>query len=88
MQQSTVIVRAFEGEPLKRVVVEAGDKRVSVALPDTLHRIASGEACAISLPRADLFQYDEGAYARLVAEWRTKGSTNPQTWRSLKAWTR
>ncbi len=88
MRQSIVIVRAFAGEPLKRVVVEANEKRAAVALPETLDRIASGEMIAISLPRSDLYQFEPIAFERLRAEWEREGSTNPQSWRRLKGWAR
>lgn len=84
--QDYVIIKAFGGEPLQRVVIDAYETRVLVAHPDSLARIASGESSPLGLPRSDVFAFDGDLFQRLCDEWKASGETNPTTWRALRPW--
>jgi hypothetical protein len=84
--QDTVIVRAFKGEPLQRVVLDAYDTRVVVAHPDLLDRVKSGESSPLTVPRTDVFAFDPDAFQRLSSEWRENGATDARSWRGLAPW--
>jgi hypothetical protein len=77
-----VIVRAFGGEPLKRVVVNIGEKLVYIANPDLLSRVQSGESSAVGFPPNDVYIYEDIAFSRLASEWGETGQT--KSWNLLK----
>lgn len=81
-----VIVRAFKGEPLQRVVLEASHAHVLVANPDSLPRIESGESSPLALPRSDVFEFDGDLYQSLQDEFKERGETSAKSWRSLRPW--
>ena len=84
--QHIVIARAFSGEPLKRVVIEAGDTHVWIANPNSLSRIASGETSPVGFPRTDIFVFDDATYQLLTVEWKASGQTKFETWSALTVW--
>jgi hypothetical protein len=84
--QGYVIIRAFEGEPLRRVVVDAYEGRVLVAHPDSLVRLESGDTSPLSVPRSDVFEFDGDLFQRLVDEWNHLGETRAVTWKALRQW--
>lgn len=84
--QDIVIIRAFGGEPLQRIVVDVLGNRILVANPDSLGRIQSGESSPLALPRSEVFEWDANQFQRLAEEWRQRGVTDATSWRSLRAW--
>jgi hypothetical protein len=81
-----VIVRAFGGEPLRRVVVNIGERLIYIANPDLLERVNSGESSAVGFPPDDVFDFDDKAFSALRSEWNEKGHT--KLWSSLRRFRR
>ncbi len=75
------LVRAYKGEPLKRVVIECGKRVVYVANPNRMVEIASGQSYPVGFPYEDVFKFDSDLYARLSGEWESSGQTGPSLWR-------
>lgn len=86
MMQNLVIVRGFEGEPVRMVVVGTDGNRVTVAHPTMLEKIAAGESFPVSLPLSDVYRFDSDLFERLLREWRGSSGTSPTTWEALSHW--
>ena len=82
MARDRVMARAYEGEPLERVVVGVGERVIYLARPDlTEATMATGGG--VGFPREDVFYFDEAAFAALTDQWARQRATDPATWRSL-----
>jgi hypothetical protein len=76
-----VMVRAFGGEPLKRVLVGAAGPIIYIANPDG--RVGTDVAESIGFPAEDVFLFDAATFARLrrqyeggqVPDWATARPT-------------
>lgn len=79
-----VLVRAWGGEPLKRVVISASRALVYAANPESLARIASGETDPVGFPVVDVFEFDEERFAALAVTWKTVQRTEPPQWEGLQ----
>ncbi len=77
-----VIVRDFEGKPLRRVVVKVGERVIYVANPDALQRVNSGESSAVGFPPEDVYVYDEIEFSKLALEWDATGRATQ--WNTLR----
>jgi hypothetical protein len=53
-----VIVRAFGGEPLKRVAYKKGQRLIYVSRQDLYEKILDGEKMPIGFPTDDVFEFD------------------------------
>jgi hypothetical protein len=86
MSQTIVIVRGFEGEPRRLVVLDANSTRALVANPEIMDKITSGESHPVALMRSDVFRFDAAVFERLLSQWMIDGKTEPSLWRELEAW--
>jgi hypothetical protein len=77
------LVRAYDGEPLKRVVIGAGPDVFYVANPSYLDAIKHGRSQPIGFRRVDCFAWDETAYETLCEAYTTAGKTEAEAWISL-----
>jgi hypothetical protein len=64
-----VLVRAFLGEPLKRVVIRSDAQRVYVANPDLLSEVEQGRSHPIGFPSQDVFIYNSDSYNTILSLW-------------------
>lgn len=71
MDPRQVIVRSYDGEPLKRVAVRAESGLVYVVNPDLLAEFQAGATHAVGFPEADVFEYDDDLFHRLRQHWET-----------------
>lgn len=65
--EERVLVRAFRGEPLLRIVVGTGVGVVFVASPASAHAVLAGDRGAIGFPAEHVFEADPLLMARLEA---------------------
>lgn len=83
--EHVVLVRAFEGQPLKRIVVRATDDILYVANPQGLDRVLAGESKAIGFRRQDCFAWSEQAFERLAKAYAAKSRTDMAEWADVRA---
>jgi hypothetical protein len=83
MQNTTVIVRSFGGNPLLRVAIQAENGLIYVVKPGTESRVESGETSAVGFPETDIFEYENEVFDRLRQEWQAGGTTERATWAAL-----
>ncbi len=81
------IARAYDGEPLRRVVVDANEKVYYIANPRSLAAVISGTSGAIGFPRHDCFAWDAEAFTRLSALYEQTGVTEQSDWDGLAPFT-
>jgi len=83
MRGDKVIVRAFGGEPLIRLIWNVYPDIIDICDEEGYQRLLAGESwIPIGFPRKDIFQYDPGVVEELMREWRG----NPAIWESLSIW--
>lgn len=82
MDGRLAIVRDFEGKPLRRVVVNIGERLVYVANPELLERVRSGESSPVGFPPEDVYVYDDITFSKLTLEWGATGSATQ--WNALR----
>ncbi|MGH8071786.1 MAG: hypothetical protein ACRERE_42435 [Candidatus Entotheonellia bacterium] len=83
MRGEKVIVRAFGGEPLVRLIWDVYPDAIDICDEGGYQRLLTGESwIPIGFPRRDVFRYDPGVIERLTREWRV----NPSVWESLTVW--
>jgi hypothetical protein len=85
MDGRTMIVRAFGGEPLRRILVGIRGRLADAARPESLDRVCQGLSCPVGFPREDVFQFDEAAFDRLAATWEARRETSADEWARLVA---
>lgn len=84
MDMQTVIVRAFRGQPLRRVTHECANGRVYVSSERAIRLAQSGALPAVGFPVEDTFVFDAEVFERLARAWSKDGETKPDDWRELK----
>lgn len=77
-----VIVRAFSGEPLRRVALFADTDAVYTASVFAVEA-GLGYPPPTAVPRRDAYRWDAASYARLKAQWREQGGTDADGWSGL-----
>jgi hypothetical protein len=83
MRGEKVIVRAFGGEPLVRIVWAVDSGVVYICHDEGYQKLTAGEAwIPVGFPHEDVFRYDEETLARLLDQWRD----NPSIWADLRVW--
>jgi len=83
MRGEKVIVRAFDGEPLVRLIWDVAPKTVYICNEEGYQRLLAGEPwMPIGFPRKDVFQYDPAVAERLTMNWRG----DPSIWENLAVW--
>lgn len=83
MAHSFVIVRQFDGAPLRRVVICEGAGRVYVSSERAIERAESGELPPVGFERGDVFAFDERAFAALAARWAEQQVIPAEAWSAL-----
>ena len=82
MDGRIVVVCAFEGEPLRRIVVNIGERLVYVANPERINTIQRGKSSPVGLSPDNVYTFDAQGYSALTAEWRETGKT--RSWNLLR----
>jgi hypothetical protein len=82
MAERLTIVRAFDGEPLKRVLVDTGRTVAYVANPEFMDRVKSGDSAAVGFPWPDVYEFDSKAFSKLSSQWKRQDQELP--WNELK----
>lgn len=77
------LVRAYDGEPLRRVVVAAGRDVLYVANPRYLDQVKTGRSKPVGFRRVDCFAWDEKAFETLSEAYATAGQTVTEAWIEL-----
>lgn len=77
------LVRAYDGEPLRRVVIAAETDVLYVADPRYLDQIKSGRSKPIGFRRVDCFAWDEKAFEALSEAYATAAQTVTEAWIAL-----
>jgi len=83
MENQQVIVRNFDGRPLRRVVFDATERTILVMSNETRMLVESGLMPAIGVPEGGIFEMDEAVMDSLEKEWNQNGGTQPATWNRL-----
>jgi len=84
MSYQFIIVRAYLGEPLRRVKIGSGDRVIFVASEESLERVRAGESVSIGFPKEDVFEFEDDAYSALKMQWGMTARTGAELWRRLK----
>jgi hypothetical protein len=83
MRGEKVIVRAFDGEPLVRLIWEVSPKAVYICSEEGYQRLLAGEPwIPIGFPKNDVFQYDPVIAERLKQIRRD----DPAMWENVPPW--
>ena len=83
MRGDKVIIRAFGGEPLVRLIWNVYPDTIEICNEEGYQKLVTGEPwIPIGFPRKDVFQYDPGVFEKLMREWES----NPAVWDSLVVW--
>jgi hypothetical protein len=80
MEPEKVIVRAFGGKPLERLVVERRELKVFICHPETYDACQRGEAFPVGFPRHDVFLFDERLFSRLKSALRRGDGNISNIW--------
>lgn len=81
--QHVVLVRAFEGQPLRRILVEESPDILYVANPRYLGEVQDGHSRPIGFYRRDCFAWDEDAFERLAKSYAAEKRTRPEAWSGM-----
>lgn len=83
MRGERVIVRAFDGEPLIRLIWEVSPTAVYICSEEGYQRLLAGGAWIPGgFPRNDVFRHDATVAKRLITSWQT----DPDIWKALTIW--
>ena len=82
-----VLAMASGGEPLRRMLVEVGDRVFYLANPARIAAVETGETDPVGFPQEDVFEFDEGVFAALAEQWARQRATDPATWQKLRRYT-
>ena len=79
MRGQTIVLRAFRGEPLLRLLWSVSEKAVFIHSQEEFEKRTSGEKSLdpVGFPLEDAFEYDESAKAMLAAgvvDWNSLNS--------------
>ncbi|GJE48237.1 nucleoside-diphosphate-sugar epimerase [Methylobacterium sp. PvP062] len=77
------LVRAYDGEPLKRVILATGPDVLYVANPRFLDAIRTGRSQPIGFRPVDCYAWDEIAFERLSEAYAASGQTETDAWIAL-----
>jgi hypothetical protein len=77
---SVAIVRAYDGRPLKRIVVDQYRDVWYIANPRYLDEIRSGKCKPIGFRRTTCFAWDAAAFERLERIYAATGTTQDTDW--------
>ncbi len=64
-----VVVRAFAGEPLERVVCGSANSIVHVLYPGSVANFEASHTGGIGFPWNDVFEFDTVVFERLRTQW-------------------
>ena len=83
MDTQIVIVRAFGGQPLRRVTHAIRNGRVYVSSERAIRLAEDGTLPPVGFPIEDAFVFDGPVFERLSAAWATHSTTTREDWSSL-----
>lgn len=78
-----VLVRAFDGRPLKRIAVDQKSDVLYIANPKSRDEVATGRCKPIGFRRSQCFTWNIEAFERLARQYAATGSTTPEDWNAL-----
>lgn len=81
--QHIALVRAYGGQPLKRVVVEAADDVLFIANQQYLDLIQSGHSKPIGCERRDCFAWNPVEFERLTKIYASEHCTTDDAWSEM-----
>jgi hypothetical protein len=79
-----VLAKASRGEPIKRILIDVGERVFYLANPERIDAVRCGESNAVGFPMEDVYEFDEGVFSTLVEQWARQRETDPAIWRKLK----
>jgi hypothetical protein len=81
-----VVIRAYAGQPLYRLLLSYTDEAAFVCAEEYLDAILAGThpSPMVGFPMKDVFEFDEAAFAALAEQWTRQRETDPAMWRKLK----
>jgi hypothetical protein len=79
-----VLAMASGGEPLRRMLLEVGERVFYLANPDRIGAVEAGETDPVGFPQEDVFEFNEDIFAALADQWARSGATDPATWQQLR----
>lgn len=77
------LVRAYDGEPLERIIVGMGPDVLYVANPRFLDDVKRGRSKPVGFRRIDCFAWNQAAFEALSEAYATSGQTLPEAWIKL-----
>ena len=69
MNSPYAIVRAYGGEPLKRVAVESQRGLIYIVNPALSEAVKSGGSLPVGIQPSDVFEFDPDVFAALRGAW-------------------
>lgn len=75
-----VMVRASQGEPLRRIPIWSNRDVVYLANPDLIAAVEAGDSSPIGFPIDDVYAYDAGIFEQLTGQWGRDGRTENGLW--------
>ena len=84
MTYPVVIARAWRGEPWRCFLIGASEGAAYLVGPDHLAELEAGECEPIAFPVDDIFEFEDGLYAQLRAQWERERRTDEALWRSAR----
>jgi hypothetical protein len=82
--KQVVLAMASGGRPLRRMLVEIGDRVFYLANPERIGAVEAGETDPVGFPQEDVFEFDEDVFAALADQWARQRATDPATWAQLR----
>lgn len=83
MTSPTVLVRAYDGRPVKMVAMAAEAGVIYVANPNSMRRVERGEASPVGFPESDVYEYADDAFEVLRTAWEKDGFVGREYWRHM-----
>jgi hypothetical protein len=79
----TVLARASGRKPIKRILIEPGERVFYLANPERIDAVRAGVSDPVGFPKEDVFEFDEGVFVALADQWARQRANDPATWRKL-----
>lgn len=81
MPHPLVMVRQYDGSPLRRVAVCVGNGRIYVSSERAIEAAESGALPPVGFPNEDVFAFEARTFDQMVEDWKTG---RPVTWDQLQ----
>jgi hypothetical protein len=82
--RQVVLAMASGGEPLRRMLIDVGERVFYLANPERIAAVEAGRSEPVGFPQEDVFEFDEEVFAALAEQWARQRATDPATWTKLK----